>query len=103
MGKEAKARGQRNVPAWTDFWPLLSQFKILLFAGFVGSIFQALCYNLSIMFSAQLMKGGSKNEQELNDQAMIFIMLSMGVGNIYIYNNNNNNNKTETLYIYIYV
>jgi ATP-binding cassette subfamily B (MDR/TAP) protein 1 len=79
-GKKARAPGSANVPTWEDFWPLLSEFKFLLFTGFIGSIGQAASFNFSVMLSANLMKGGAKSLAQVNDEAMIFLMLSMSVG-----------------------
>jgi ATP-binding cassette subfamily B (MDR/TAP) protein 1 len=79
VGHQARPPGSRNVPSWEDFWPLMSEFKYLLFTGFLGSICQAASFNFSIMLSANLMKGGALTTDQLNQEAMIFLMLSMSV------------------------
>lgn len=79
VGLHDEEEGERSVPPWSEFWPLISPFKGKLYAGFIFSVGQALLYNYSIIESATLMKGGAKTRQELNDLCQIFVSLSLGV------------------------
>jgi ABC-type multidrug transport system fused ATPase/permease subunit len=80
LGGEKRKISERNVPAWSELWPLLAEFNWLFFWGGLGSVVQGLLFNLSVVYSAGLMKGSSKSEEELIYQTKLFIMLSMGVG-----------------------